>query len=115
MKLRFTCISKNPPFALNADWQIDLELIEQQGIKLKELIQIDASPSAAEIFEIGAEYEMTLTKVDQVSDDKIKPTNQENVCSLCGGDGYIITSHRDTPDGWEMFGTFREDCPACSV
>jgi hypothetical protein len=113
MKVRFTCISKISPFALNDDWHIDLEMVQQQGVKLKKLLQINASPAAAEIFEIGAEYELTLTKVEDIR--STEQINNHKECGLCGGEGYIFTSSRETPSGGEIFGNFREHCPACSV
>jgi hypothetical protein len=113
MKLKFTCVSKNPPFALNADWQIDLEMVQQQGVKLKKLLQINASPTAAEIFEIGAEYELTITNVQDIR--STEQINDHKEFGLCGGESYIFTSSRETPNGGEIFGNFRENCPACSV
>lgn len=67
MKIKFTCIAKMPPVKNEEDWRVDLELIEQQGIKLKELVQISASPEAARIFHLGAEYELSLVQIDAPS------------------------------------------------
>jgi hypothetical protein len=81
------------------------------------LININEEESHLVAAALISKIDISYQAIDETLED-IKLTeeiNNRQKCGLCGGQGYGFTSRRETPNGGEMFGTFREDCPACSV